>query len=151
MKFAKITTYMLWVILGISLFLIISLLSNLDPNESDPGMSTWISANLSWSYVLLFIAFIAALLLEFMNTISDKKATKSALIALGFIGGVVLISYIFSDSEMPKFFGAQKFIDDGTVTPSVLKWIGTGLIATYILSALSIIAIIWSSVSRIFK
>lgn len=151
MKFAKITTIMLWVILGISLFLIISLLSNLDANVSDPGMSTWISANLSWSYVLLFIATIAALLLELLNTVSDKKATKSALVALGFLGGVILLSYLFSDSEMPKFFGAQKFIDDGTVTPSVLKWIGTGLIATYILSTLSIIAIIWSSVSRIFK
>lgn len=151
MKFAKITTIMLWVILAISLFLIISLLSNLDANASDAGMSSWISANLSWSYVLLFIAFIAAIVLEFVNTISDKKATKSALIALGFIGGVMLISYIFADSEMPKFFGAQKFIDDGTVTPSSLKWIGTGLIATYILSAISIAAIIWSSVSRIFK
>lgn len=151
MKFAKITTIMLWVILGISLFLIISLLSNLDANASDAGMSTWISANLSWSYVLLFIATIAAILLEFLNTVSDKKATKNALIALGFLGGVLLISYIFADSEMPKFFGAQKFIDDKTVTPSILKWIGTGLIATYILSALSIIAIIWSSVSRIFR
>lgn len=151
MKFAKITTIMLWVILAISLFLIISLLSNLDANASDAGMSSWISANLSWSYVLLFVAFIAAIVLEFVNTISDKKATKSALIALGFIGGVMLISYIFADSEMPKFFGAQKFIDDGTVTPSSLKWIGTGLIATYILSAISIAAIIWSSVSRIFK
>jgi hypothetical protein len=151
MKFAKITNYMLWAILAISLFLIISLLSNLDSNTSDPGMSTWISANLSWSYVLLFIAFVSAILLEIVNTVSDKKATRSALIALGFIGGVVLISYIFSDSEMPKFFGAQKFIDDKTVTPSSLKWIGTGLIATYILSALSIIAIIWSSISRIFK
>lgn len=151
MKFAKITTIMLWVILGISLFLIISLLSNLDANTSDAGMSTWISANLSWSYVLLFIATIAAILLEFANTISDKKATKSALIALGFLGGVILISYIFADSEMPKFFGAQKFIDDGTVTPTVLKWIGTGLIASYILSAISVVAIIWSSISRIFK
>jgi hypothetical protein len=151
MKFAKITTIMLWVILGISLFLIISLLSNLDANTSDAGMSTWISANLSWSYVLLFIAAIAAILLEFLNTISDKKATKNALIGLGFLGGVILISYIFADTEMPKFFGAQKFIDDKTVTPSILKWIGTGLIATYILSALSIIAIIWSSVSRIFR
>jgi len=151
MKFAKITTYMLWVILGISLFLIISLLSNLDANTSDPGMSTWISANLTWSYVLLIVACGSAVILEFVNTISDKDATKSALIGIGFLVCVVLISYLFSNSEMPKFFGAQKFIDDGTVTPSILKWIGTGLIATYILGALSIITIIWSSVSRIFK
>ena len=151
MKFAKITTYMLWVILGISFVLIISLLSNLAENDSDPTMGSWISTNLRWSYVLFFIAFVGAVVLEFINTISDKKATKSALIAIGFIGSVVLISYLFADSEMPKFFGAQKFIDDGTVDSSVLKWIGTGLIATYFLGAISVVAIIWSSVSRIFR
>lgn len=151
MKFAKITTIMLWVILGVSIFLIISLLSNLDENAADPGMANWLSVNLSWSYVLLTIATVAAVVLEFFNTISDKKATKNALIAIGFLGGVILLSYIFADSEMPKFYGAQKFIDDGTVTPSSLKWIGTGLIASYILSAISLVAILWSSVSRIFK
>ena len=151
MKFAKITTIMLWVILGISLFLIISLLSSLDANTADEGMSTWISTNLYWTYVLLFIACAAALALEFANTISDKTATKSSLIGLGFMGAVIGISYLFSDSEMPKFFGAEKFVTDGTITPTVLIWIGTGLIATYILSAISILAIVWSSISRVFK
>lgn len=151
MKFAKITTIMLWVILGISLFLIISLLSNLDANASDPGMATWISTNLYWTYVLLGISVVAALVLEFVNTISDKKATKSALIALGFMGAVIVVSYLFSDSEIPKFFGAEKFVADGTITPTIMLWTGTGLIATYILSALSVIAIVWSSISRIFK
>jgi hypothetical protein len=151
MKFAKITTIMLWVILGISLFLIISLLSNLDANSSDPGMATWISTNLYWTYVLLGISVVAALVLEFVNTISDKKATKSALIALGFMGAVIVVSYLFSDSEIPKFFGAEKFVADGTITPTIMLWTGTGLIATYILSALSIVAIVWSSISRIFK
>jgi len=151
MKFAKITTIMLYVILGISVFLVISLLSSLDANMADESMSTWISTNLYWTYLLLGIAFVAAVVLEFINTISDKRATKSALIAIGFLGGVILISYLFSDSEIPKFFGADKFVADGTITPSVMRWTGTGLIATYILSAISIIAIVWSSVSRIFK
>ncbi len=150
MKFAKVTTIMLWVILAISIFLIISLLSNLGEG-AESGLDTWLSANLTWSYILMGIAGGAAVVLEFMNTISDKKATKSALIAIGFLGGVILISYLFSDSEIPKFYGSEKFVEDGTLTPSVALWIGTGLIATYILSALSFIAIVWSSVSRIFK
>jgi hypothetical protein len=118
---------------------------------ADESMSTWISTNLYWSYLLLGISCVAAVVLEFVNTISDKAATKSALVAIGFLGGVVLISYIFSDSEIPKFYGAEKFVEDGTITPSVMLWTGTGLIATYILSAISIVAILWSSVSRIFK
>lgn len=151
MKFAKTTTIMLWVLLVISLFLIISLLSNITENTTDPGMDTWLSYNLVWSYVLLGISCAAALALEFLNTISDKKATKSALIAIGFLGGVLLISYLLADSEIPKFYGSDKFVADGTLTETVTKWIGTGLIATYILSALSFFAFVWSSVSRIFK
>lgn len=151
MKFAKVTTIMLWVILAISVFLTISLLSNLDPNTSDPGMLRWINANLIWSYILLGISIVSALVLEFINTISDKQATKSALIALGFLGSVILISYLFSTSEIPHFYGSEKFVADGTLTPTVSKWIGTGLIATYILSGLALIVIVWSSISRVFK
>ncbi|MBW8332652.1 MAG: hypothetical protein K0M40_11570 [Prolixibacteraceae bacterium] len=118
---------------------------------ADEGMSTWITTNLYWAYVLLGIATIAALVLEFVNTISDKKATKSALVALGFSVAVIGISYLLANDEMPKFFGANKFIEDGTITPSSMRWIGTGLIATYILSAISVIAIVWSSITSIFK
>ena len=151
MKFAKITNITLWVILGISLILIISLLANLDPNTLDPDMSKWLNANLYWSYFLLGLSVVAALLLELLNTVSDKKATKSALIGIGFLGAVVILSYIFSDSDIPKFYGVNKFIEDGTLTTTVSKWIGTGLIATYILSVLAIGSIIWSSISGIFK
>ncbi|HET6559806.1 MAG TPA: hypothetical protein VFG54_20945 [Prolixibacteraceae bacterium] len=151
MKFAKITTIMLWVILGISLFLIISLLANLDANTTDAGMSTWVNANLYWSYILLGIVCAAAVVLEFVNTISDKQATKSALIGIGSLGAVILISYLLSDSEIPRFYGVEKFVEDGSLTPSVSQWIGTGLIATYILSAISILGIVYSSVSSLFK
>ena len=151
MKFAKITTILLWVIMGISIFLIISLLSSLDANVADEGMLTWISTNLYWTYALLGIATAASLVLEFAYIITDKVAMKSTLSALGFMVGVIVISYIFSDSEIPKFFGAEKFVQDGTITPTVMLWIGTGLIATYILSAISMVAIIWSSVSNVFK
>jgi cation transport ATPase len=151
MKFTKITNIMLWVILAVSLFLVISMLSSLSPNEDDASMNTWLTANLYWAYFLLGLSVVAALSLEFVNTISDKKAAKSALVGLGALGAVVLISYLFSDNEIPTFYGAQKFVEDGTLTPSVSLWIGTGLIATYILSALAIGAIVWSSISRIFK
>jgi len=151
MKFAKVTTIMLWVFLGITIFLVISLLSNLNENVSDPGMDTWINANLYWAYVLFGASIASALVLESLYLMSDKKAAKSALIAILFLGVVVGLSYMISDGSIPKFYGVEKFIEDGTVTTNVSKWIGTGLIATYILAALSVIGIIWSSISRIFK
>lgn len=151
MKFAKGTTIVLWVILAISFFLIVSLLANLDPNVSDPDMSKWISANLSWSYILLGIAIVAALVMEFMVTLSDKKAARNSLIGIGLLGAVILVSYLMSDTKMPEFFGAEKFVENGTVTPTILLWIGTGLIASYILFGISVITILWSAVSNFFK
>lgn len=151
MKFAKITTIMLWVFLGISLILVISLLANLDANTSDPDMGTWINANFYWLYIMFGIAIGAALILEFVNTLSDKKAGKNALIAILFMVVVIGLSYMFADNEIPRFYGVEKFIEDGTVTTDISKWIGTGLIATYILSGIAILGILWSSVSSIFK
>lgn len=151
MKFAKRTSMALWIMLAISLFLIISLFANLDPTASNGDTSKWIGANLYWSYILLITAIVAVLGLELVNALSDKKAAKNALVGIGLLAGVILISYLFSDTEMPNFLGAQKFIENGTVTPTILSWIGTGLIASYILFAIAVIAIIWSSVSNIFK
>jgi len=151
MKFAKIITVILWVIRAISLFLIISLLAHLDPNTHDPGMLTWIGSNLYWSFILLGIACVATIVWEFANAISDKKTARRALIGIGFLVAVMGISYLFSDSEMPRFFGADKFIENGTVTPAILLWIGTGLIASYILFAISVITIVWSAISGAFR
>lgn len=151
MKFAKATTIMLWVLLGITVFLVISLLANLDDNKADAAMGAWINANLYWAYFLFGIAIAIAVIMEFISTATDKKASKSALIALLFMGAVVGFAYLFSDSAIPKFYGVQKFIDSGSLTPNVSKWIGTGLIATYILSGLAVLGIIWSSISGIFK
>jgi hypothetical protein len=64
---------------------------------------------------------------------------------------VVLISYLLASDEMPNFLGAQKFIEDGTLTTSTMKWIDTGLIATYLVLGTSIVSIIYASVSRFFK
>jgi hypothetical protein len=151
MKFAKITTIMLWVILGISLFLVISLLANIDANQTDANMASWINANFYWTYILFGIDIGASLILEFANTLSDKKAGKNALIAILFMVVVVGLAYLFADSEIPRFYGVEKFVEDGTVNTNISKWIGTGLIATYILSGLAMVGILWSSISSIFK
>lgn len=151
MKFAKITTIMLWVFLGITVFLVVSLLSNLNENVSDPAMDTWVNANLYWAYILFILSIAAALVLEFANTVTDKKAAKNAAVALVFMGAVIGISYLLSDNTIPKFYGVEKFIESGDLTQNISKLIGTGLIATYILSGLAVLGIVWSSISSIFK
>lgn len=151
MKFARVTTIVFWVILAISFFLIISLITNINPNVTDPDRLKWLGVNLYWSYMLLVIAIVAVLVMEFINSWSDKKTAKNALIKIGLLGAVILVSYLLSDTKMPEFYGAEKFIENGTVTPTKLLWIGTGLIASYILFAISVITILWSAISGFFK
>lgn len=151
MKFAKVTTIVLWVLLGITVFLVISLLANIDENKSDAAMDTWINANLYWAYILFGAAIGIALVMELITTATDKKASKNALIAFVFMGAVVGLSYMFSDSSIPQFYGVEKFVENGDLTTNVSKWIGTGLIATYILSGLAVMGIIWSSIAGIFR
>jgi hypothetical protein len=82
---------------------------------------------------------------------TDIRAAKSGLISFAFLGAVALIAYLFASPEIPQFIGVNKFIENGSLTERVAKLVDAGLYATYILFGLAILAIAYSSVSKIFK
>lgn len=140
----------MWVLLAVSAFLVVSLMLNIGEDD-DPIMAKWINTNLSWTYILLVIASAIAILGALYHTFSSKEAAKKGLISLGFAVVVLGLSYSMASDAMPSFYGVEKFINDGTLTNTVVKWIDTTLIAVYLLLGLLIVATIWSSVSRLFK
>ncbi|NLO03917.1 MAG: hypothetical protein GX126_16630 [Bacteroidales bacterium] len=150
-KAGKIITILLWIIIIISAVLIVSLMASISDNAADPAMGGWINTNLIWSYILLILGAGFALLFSVFHMITDIRAAKKGLMALVFVGAIVLIAYLFASDEIPQFIGVQKYIDNGTLTPVIAKWIDTGLIITYILLGLAILSIAFSSVSRLFK
>jgi len=150
-KLGRILTILQWVLVTISAILIISLVVNISDVESDPTMGSWINTNLIWAYILLAIGAGAAIISAILHTLTDKKAMKQSLISLGFLVVVTVISYLLASDAIPIFYGVDKYINDGTLTPQISKWIGTGLYATYILLGIAILGMITSSVSRLFK
>ncbi len=150
-KAGKIVTIVLWVLIIISAILVVSLMANIGDNDYDPTLGSWINTNLVWSYILLAVGAGIAIISGLLHMVSDMKAAKGGLIALAFLGAVALISYLMSSDAIPQFAGVQKFISDGTLTPSIAKLVDTGLHATYILLGLAVLAIAYSSVSRLFK
>ena len=150
-KAGKIVTILLWVLIIISAVLVISLMANISENEADPAMRSWIDSNLIWAYILMFTGAGIAILAGLFHMITDIKAARKGLISLLFLGVVFLISYLLSSDEIPQFVGVQRFINEGILTPRVAKLVDTGLHATYILIALTILSIAFSSVSRLFK
>ncbi len=150
-KVGKYVSIFMWAIILITAILAISFIANISDNEADPAMNSWLSTNLVWAYILLAISIIILIGFAIYQMVTDFSAAKKGFMALGLIGAVILISYLLASNKMPTFLGAQKFIDDGTITPTIMKWIDTGLIATYIVLGTSIVSMIYASVSRFFK
>ncbi len=151
-KSGKIANIVLWGLLIISAILIVFLMiNNNEENETDPAMLSWVNTNLVWSYILGIVGAGVAVIAGLVKMFTDKKAAKSGIVSILFLGIVVLIAYLLASPEIPSGQWAQKFINDGTLTSSVAKMVDTGLIATYIFLGLAIIAVASSSVTRFLK
>ena len=150
-KASKFVTILLWALLVVSAILIVSLMVNISENENDPTMRSWINSNLIWAYILVAFGAGVAIISGLMHMVTDKKAAKGGLIALGFFAVVAIISYSLASDAMPQFVGVNEFINDGTLTTKVAKLVDTGLYATYILLGLAILSIVFTSVTRLFK
>ena len=151
MKVEKVLSILLWILLAVSAFLVVSLMSNIVDDKTDTTMGSWINLNLSWSYVLLALAAGVAVLGTLFHTLTSKEAAKKGLTSLGFAVVVVGVSYIMASDAIPSFYGVENYVNDGTLTNTIAKWIDTTLITTYVLLGLLVLATIVSSVSRIFK
>ncbi len=151
-KSTKIAKFVLWFLLGISVVLFVLLLTSIE-SQDNPGAKAenLITLSIYWAEILVGIGAIVALGYAAKSMASDKKqALKSLLIFAGF-ALVVVISYLLSTSEIPTFFGVEKFVNDGSLTPSISRWIGTGLILTYILAGIAIVSVIGFSLTKFFK
>jgi hypothetical protein len=87
-----------------------------------------IAVFLTWAYVLLGIAAIAAIGMPLVYAIQNPEKLKKVGIYAGLAAAVLLISILFSSSD--PIVGANF---PSEPSPSALQWTETGLIATYIL------------------
>lgn len=151
-KTGKIVTIILWALLVVSGILVVSLMVNIDEaNKQDPTMLGWVNTNIVWSYILVAFGAGIAVIAGLINTVTDKKAAKGGLIALVFMGAVILVAYLLASPEIPRFLGVDKFINDGTLTAQVAKMVDTGLYATYILLGIAVLSILVTAVTNAFK
>ncbi|MBA7549794.1 hypothetical protein ES705_42289 [subsurface metagenome] len=110
------------------------------------GEKRFTSLALVWTFILFIIAGLATLIFSFVNIFLNPKAIKNFLIALGIAVVLIGISYLISSSKPID-------LDTFTSDPSAgtLKWVGTGLIVTYILAIVAFFGIIASEILRAFK
>jgi len=133
------------VLLAVSAFL--GILFYAGGTETD-GTPVFTNTFILYAYILVGIAIVASLIFPLVQMITNPKNAKKSLLGILAVAVVVFIAYIFSSSETLTFTGSDM---EKYNVPSLLKKVDTGIITTYILAAIAIIAMIYSETSKIFK
>jgi len=147
---SRIIQIILWVLMAVTIvFAVLFYFGNMVEGTEGTRLEEPVITQtfLSWAYILLIVAAAITIIFSVVNIIINPKGIRKGIVAL--VGAVVIIviAYLMADDtvlNMPYFTGKGN-------EPTTLKWVDTGLFTAYILIALAFLAIIWSSVSRIFK
>lgn len=118
-------------------------------DEIKAGQDSVVQPLMYMAYVALVLTIVAVLLFTIINLVKKPALLKQTLINVGLFAVVVVIGYIMSsgtDLELKPFI--SKGLD---VTESTSKYVGMGLIVFYILTAVAILAMIYTGVKKLFN
>ncbi len=97
------------------------------------------------AYVLVVLAAAGSILMPLIKSIGNPKSLVGSLIGLGFLLVLFLIGYSLAGDEVtPKYM-------EFNVDSSLSKIIGGVLTMFYILLGVSLVGIVYTEVSKIFK
>lgn len=102
---------------------------------------------LMWAFILLIIAAAASLIFPLVFFIMNPKNTVRALVVLGIIAILVVVSYSLASDQtlnLVNYSGPDN-------VPKTLKRADTGLILTYILAGIAILSILYTEIAKLFK
>jgi len=105
---------------------------------------------LSYSYVLAAIAIGLVLVFSVVNIFVNPANLKSALVGIGGILVIVIISYLLA-SDAPLNFTSKEVAAQYNGDTATLKWTDAGLITAYILFGVSIVGMLFTELKDFFK
>lgn len=103
---------------------------------------------IGWSYILVIITLLIALGFSLVQMFENTKALIRGLIVLVGVAILVGIAYMLG-SDTPIHITGYEGTDNSD--PKVLKMIDMGLISTYFVLGMILIAILYSEISKYFK
>jgi len=111
--------------------------------KQDPNVLMYIA------YGMLILAAAIAVFASIFLMIKNPKNAKGVFIGIIGIAVVFVVAYVLSKGVItPKM---QDLFDQGKITEATSKWVGTGLIGTYIIGGLAILVMIYSGIMSFFK
>jgi len=136
-KLSKLVQWFLYVLLGLTTILGIIFYTNAEAN---------INLLIYWGYFLLILVTATTLIVSLMGILKNPKASIKLLIILVGMAVVFFISYSLSKNTF-----SSSFLEKQEVTVTTIRIVGAGLFVLYLFGLSAIVAIIYSTVSKIFK
>jgi hypothetical protein len=99
-----------------------------------------------WGYFLLILTAAITIIFPIVFLILNPRNSIKIFIALGLMVIIAIISYSLSQVDFTEFQ-----LEKLKTTATTSKNVGAGLIFTYILAGLTVLSIIYASISKIFK
>lgn len=101
---------------------------------------TLINIGIFVTYFLVAVALITTVFFAIFHMAQNLGKAKGALLGIFILVAIILLSYAISTNEVYPNAG-----------PVVSKWVGGGIIATFILAGLAIVAAVYTEISKLFK
>lgn len=101
---------------------------------------------LRWSYILLVAGIIIAIASPIYSYVQNPQNAVKLLISVGIVAVVAIISYSLAGNSFSEIK-----LEQMKITEHTSKLVGMGLLFTYITAGFAILAVIFSSVSKLLK
>jgi hypothetical protein len=150
MKIGRISSIILYVLMGITLVLAVLFFAGgyiqgtKGTNMAEPVYTDYI---LLWNVVLLIIAIALAVGFTVVSLLMNPKRALRSLVILAIVGVIIFISYQFSSGEPLKLVN----YNGPDNIPSTLRIVDTGLYLTFVLLIAAFGAIIYNEISSALK
>jgi len=99
-----------------------------------------------WGYFLVILTAVITILFPFVFLILNPKNSIKIFIAIGLMVVIAIIAYSLSQVNFTELQ-----LEKLDTTERTAKYVGAGLIFTYIMAALAVLSIVYASISKIFK
>ncbi len=146
-KISKYSNYVLYLLFAITLVYVIMFYFGDVNEDSAYPHPVATDAFLNWANILFWVAIAITLGFELYHIVMNPKSAVRTLISLAIIAVIVLVAYGLSDDTPLKIVGYQ----GPDNVPSMLAMAGTMLYTMYILFAVTLVVILYTELSRLFK
>lgn len=113
----------------------------------------WINLGLYASYILVGVAFVTAIVMNFVNALDDPKTLVKSAIGIGVLGIVFLIGYSMGpdviDSASRLAFENADIDLKADSTLQTFKLIGGAMTTTIVLIVIAFVGLVYSSISKL--